>query len=136
MGPILEFCPAIAAKLFATKQYTQLRSTPEIDIEVQHPKIAYDVLQDLIMYCDNKFTGTPTAERYQSGPQMWFHCQTARELGIPVMVEVYQCVMQQIKAKAEDSKKDKEEYEMLELHSTTKETSMLDDNDDWELVDG
>lgn len=155
MAPIVEFCPTIAAQLSSTKEYTQVRSTPKIVIEVQHPKIACNVLQDLVICCDNQFTEPPTAERYYSGPQMWFHRQTARELGIPVMVEVYESVIQRIKAKAEDLKQDKKEYEMVEIDHSSNETSkqqdmyemvkidntsektvVLDGNDDWVIVDG
>ena len=135
MAPIVEFCPTIAAQLSSTKEYTQVRSTPNIVIEVQYPKIACNVLQDLVICCDNQFTEPPLAERYHSGPQMWYHLQMARAMGITVMAEVYESVIQRIKAKAQDLKRDKEEYEMLELHSMDKETSMLDDNDDWELVE-
>ena len=154
MGPLLEFSPAMAAQLAATRDITQLHSIPKIVITVQRPDIALHVLQDLAMYCDNKFTEAPAAERYQSGPQMWFHCQTARELGIPVMVEVYESVIQRIKTKAQDLEKDKEEYEMVEvgytsnetskqqemyemvkIDNTTEETVMLDGNDDWVILD-
>ena len=113
-----------------------MRATPKIVIEVQHPNIACNVLQDLVICCDNQFTEPPSAERYYSGPQMWYHLQMARTMGITVMAEVYESVIQRIKAKARDLKKGKEEYEMLDVHDTIKETSMLDDNDDWELVEG
>ena len=136
MAPIVESCPTIAAQLSSTKEYTQVRSTPKIVIEVQHPKIACNVLQDLVVCCDNQFTEPPSAERYDSGPQMWFHLQMARAMGITVMAEVYESVIKRIKAKAQDLKRDKEEYEMLEGDRTIEEPSMLNDNDDWELVEG
>ena len=155
MAPIVEFCPTIAAQLSSTKEYTQVRATPRIVIEVQHPEIACNVLQDLVICCDNQFTEPPTAERYSSGPQMWYHLQMARAMGIPVMTEVYESMIQRIKAKAQDLNKDKEECEMVEVDHTSNETSMQQDmyemvridntseetvvsdgNDDWIIVDG